>query len=158
MGGLFINTVPALARLAGPGTFAELLRRVQSAQSELFEHQHLGLTEIQREAGVGELFDTLLVFENYPLDPEAMELPSTGLRLTDIGPMRAARREELLALGLRDRRFGWPLEMVLRAYAAGWRIEETQAPYRPRHAGKSKVTGTMRGFVRTVRDMTAVMG
>ena len=39
----------------------------------------------------------------------------TGARLTDLGPMRAARREPLLALGVRDRRFGWPLEMVLRA-------------------------------------------
>jgi glycosyltransferase involved in cell wall biosynthesis len=81
----------------------------------------------------------------------------TGLRLHDIGPMRAARRAELLALGLRDRRFGWPLEMVLRAHAAGWRIEETVAAYRPRQAGRSKVTGTARGFARTVRDMTAVM-
>ena len=43
-----------------------------------------------------------------------------GVRLTDLGPMRAARREPLLALGLRDRRFGWPLEMVVRAAAAGW--------------------------------------
>ena len=48
----------------------------------------------------------------------------TGARLTDLGPMRAARREALLALGIQDRRFGWPLEMVLRAGAAGWRIEE----------------------------------
>jgi glycosyltransferase involved in cell wall biosynthesis len=81
----------------------------------------------------------------------------TGLRLRDIGPMRAARREPLLALGLRDRRFGWPLEMVLRAHAEGWRVHEVSAAYRPRHAGQSKVTGTMRGFVRTVRDMSAVM-
>jgi glycosyltransferase involved in cell wall biosynthesis len=81
----------------------------------------------------------------------------TGLRLRDIGPMRAARRQELLDLGLEDRRFGWPLEMVLKAHAAGWRVQELEAPYRPRHAGRSKVTGTFRGFVRTVRDMTAVM-
>ena len=81
----------------------------------------------------------------------------TGLRLHDIGPMRAAWRQELLDLGLQDRRFGWPLEMVLKAHAAGWRVQETRAPYRPRHAGRSKVTGTFRGFVRTVRDMTAVM-
>ena len=55
----------------------------------------------------------------------------TGLRLTDLGPMRAARREPLLALGIRDRRFGWPLEMVLRAAAAGWTITEVEVPYRP---------------------------
>ena len=76
----------------------------------------------------------------------------TGIRLTDLGPMRAARRTQLLALDLRDRRFGWPLEMVLRAGAAGWAIEEVDVAYRPR-VGRSKVTGTVRGMVRTVHDM-----
>jgi glycosyltransferase involved in cell wall biosynthesis len=80
----------------------------------------------------------------------------TGLRLNDLGPMRAARRDALLGLGLRDRRFGWPLEMVLRAHAAGWRIREERAPYRPR-VGRSKVTGTVRGVLRTVRDMADVL-
>src|SRR5918992_24752 len=50
-------------------------------------------------------------------------------------------REPLLGLGLRDRRFGWPLEMVVLAAAAGWRIEEVAVSYLPR-AGRSKVTGT----------------
>ncbi len=68
----------------------------------------------------------------------------TGLALTDIGPMRAARRQTLLDLGIRDRRFGWPLEMVLRAAEAGWRIGEVGVPYRERE-GRSKVTGTFRG-------------
>ena len=68
--------------------------------------------------------------------------------------MRAARREALLALGIRDRRFGWPLEMVLRAAAAGWRIEEVPVAYLARE-GRSKVTGTVRGTVRAVRDMAA---
>ena len=77
-------------------------------------------------------------------------------RLTDIGPMRAARREPLLWLGLQDRRFGWPLEMVLRAADAGWRIEETPVSYR-RREGRSKVTGTLRGTVRTIGDMTKAM-
>lgn len=80
----------------------------------------------------------------------------TGLPLTDLGPMRAAHRQELLALGIRDRRFGWPLEMVLRAHAAGWRIEEDRVRYRPR-AGRSKVTGTVRGTLRTIRDMRAAL-
>ena len=80
----------------------------------------------------------------------------TGHPLTDIGPMRAARRDALLALGLRDRRFGWPLEMVLRADAAGWRIAEVPVPYRPR-VGRSKVTGTLRGTLRTVADMTRAL-
>ena len=80
----------------------------------------------------------------------------TGLALTDLGPMRAAHRTALLELGIEDRRFGWPLEMVLRAHRAGWRITEDTVPYRPRE-GRSKVTGTARGFVRTVRDMAAVL-
>jgi len=68
----------------------------------------------------------------------------TRVPLRDLGPMRAARREPLLALGIADRRFGWPLEMVLRAAAAGWRIDEVSVGYHPR-AGRSKVTGTARG-------------
>jgi len=70
--------------------------------------------------------------------------------------MRAARRDDLLALGIEDRRFGWPLEMVLRAAAAGWRIDELPVPYSPR-TGKSKVTGTVSGTMRTVRDMSRVL-
>ena len=77
-------------------------------------------------------------------------------KLTDIGPMRAARREALLGLGLRDRRFGWPLEMVLRGADAGWRIEEVPVSYRKRE-GRSKVTGTVRGTLRTIADMTKAM-
>ncbi|NKZ08852.1 glycosyltransferase family 2 protein [Actinomadura latina] len=79
-----------------------------------------------------------------------------GTRLRDLGPMRAARRADLLALGLRDRRFGYPLEMVLRAAAAGWRIGEIDVAYRPR-TGASKVTGTLGGTVRAVRDMRRVL-
>ncbi len=81
----------------------------------------------------------------------------TGARLTDLGPMRAARRDGLLGLGIQDRRFGWPLEMVLRAGAAGWRIEEVPVSHHPR-AGRSKVTGTVRGTVRAVRDMASALG
>jgi len=79
-----------------------------------------------------------------------------GIPLRDLGPMRAARRAELLGLGVEDRRFGWPLEMVLRAAAAGWRIDEVVVGYSPR-AGRSKVTGTVRGTVRAVRDMAAAL-
>ena len=78
-------------------------------------------------------------------------------RMTDIGPMRAARREPLVALGLRDRRFGWPLEMVLRAADADWRIEEVPVSYRRRDGGRSKVTGTVRGTLRTIGDMSRAM-
>jgi len=80
----------------------------------------------------------------------------TGCRLRDIGPMRAARRYDLVALDVQDRRFGWPLEMVLRAAHAGWRIDEVPIPYAPR-AGRSKVTGTVSGTMRAVRDMSRVL-
>lgn len=79
-----------------------------------------------------------------------------GVPVRDLGPMRAARREELLALPMSDRRFGYPLEMVVRAAEAGWRIAEADVPYHPR-TGKSKVTGTIGGTVRTVRDMRRVL-
>jgi glycosyltransferase involved in cell wall biosynthesis len=80
----------------------------------------------------------------------------SGVPLTDLGPMRAASRDALLALGIADRRFGWPLEMVLRAAAHGWRIEEVPVAYRPR-VGRSKVTGTVRGTARAVVDMARVL-
>lgn len=80
----------------------------------------------------------------------------TGVALGDLGPMRAARRAALVDLGLVDRRSGWPLEMVVRAAAAGWRVAEVPVAYRAR-TGRSKVTGTVRGTLRAVRDMSAVL-
>jgi len=80
----------------------------------------------------------------------------SGLCLRDLGPMRAAGRVALIELGIRDRRFGWPLEMVLLAARAGWRIRELEVDYRPR-IGRSKVTGTLRGSARTVGDMARVL-
>jgi glycosyltransferase involved in cell wall biosynthesis len=81
----------------------------------------------------------------------------TGYVVHDLGPMRACRRSALLALDLRDRRFGYPLEMVSRASGAGWRVREVDVDYLPR-TGRSKVTGTVRGTVRAVRDMQRVLG
>jgi glycosyltransferase involved in cell wall biosynthesis len=78
-----------------------------------------------------------------------------GITLHDLGPMRAARREALLSLGLSDRRSGYPLQMVTAADAAGWRLTEVDVDYFPRE-GRSKVTGTMRGTFQAVRDMRAV--
>jgi glycosyltransferase involved in cell wall biosynthesis len=79
-----------------------------------------------------------------------------GIPLHDLGPMRACRREALVGLGLADRRFGYPLEMVLRAAAAGWRVTEVEVDYLPR-AGRSKVTGTVRGTLRAISDMRSVL-
>jgi glycosyltransferase involved in cell wall biosynthesis len=82
----------------------------------------------------------------------------TGVDVHDIAPIRAARREALLGLGLRDRRFGYPLELLLSAARDGWRIVELDVAYHPRAAGtRSKVTGTVRGTLRAVADMRAVL-
>ena len=80
----------------------------------------------------------------------------TGCHLRDLGPMRVARRRDLLGLDLRDRRFGWPFEMVLAAAAAGWRIEELEVAYLARR-GRSKVTGTVRGTARALHDLARVL-
>ena len=77
-----------------------------------------------------------------------------GWPVRDLGPMRAARRTGLLDLDLQDRRSGWPLEMALEAGCAGWRVHEVVVPYRAR-AGRSKVTGTVRGTITAIGDMRA---
>lgn len=87
-----------------------------------------------------------------------LELRRRGAgKLRDLGPMRAAPRQPLLALQLADRRFGWPLEMVVRAAEAGWRIDEVEVGYAARRGGRSKVTGSVRGTARTIRDMSGVL-
>lgn len=76
----------------------------------------------------------------------------TGTDLRDLGPVRAASREGLLALGVEDRRSGYPVELVLHAASAGWRIRQVEVEYRPR-IGRSKVTGTVRGALTATADM-----
>jgi glycosyltransferase involved in cell wall biosynthesis len=80
----------------------------------------------------------------------------TGVRVYDIGPLRVARRQALLDLGLLDRRSGYPLETVLLAALAGWTVIERDIDYLPR-SGRSKVTGTVRGTAQAIRDMSAVL-
>ena len=79
-----------------------------------------------------------------------------GVSVTDLGPMRVARTAALRELDLRDRRSGYPLEMVLRAAAEGWRIVETDVAYAPR-VGRSKVTGTVRGTATAIHDMGRIL-
>ena len=81
MVGLFINTLPLRMQLPPQLPLLELLRRTQGGQSALMAHQHVGLAEIQRAAGLGDLFDTLVVFENYPVDRGALAQQANGLRL-----------------------------------------------------------------------------
>jgi glycosyltransferase involved in cell wall biosynthesis len=77
--------------------------------------------------------------------------------LTDLGPLRAIRRDRLLALDVADRAFGWPLEMILRSGRAGLRIGEIPVAYLPRIGGESKVTGSLRGSLRVVRQMSRLL-
>ncbi|MEO8283896.1 MAG: glycosyltransferase family 2 protein [Pseudarthrobacter sp.] len=78
----------------------------------------------------------------------------TGIPVTDLGPLRLARRTALLGLDLTDRRSGYPLEMFLKAHHDGWRVTEVAVAYSPR-LGKSKVTGTVRGTLTALKDMRA---
>ncbi|WP_104162312.1 glycosyltransferase family 2 protein [Cryobacterium sp. N22] len=80
----------------------------------------------------------------------------TGVNIYDLGPMRAARREDLLSLDLQDRRSGYPLEVFLKAAAQDWRIREVDTPYAPR-VGRSKVTGTVRGTLTAITDMSRLL-
>jgi glycosyltransferase involved in cell wall biosynthesis len=81
-----------------------------------------------------------------------------GLPVSDIAPARAVRRADLLALDVRDRAFGYPLELLVRAADAGWTVVEHDVAYRPRAAGThSKVSGSVRGTLRAVRDMAGVL-
>src|SRR5262249_8541371 len=84
MVGLFINTLPLRVKLPPAKPLLDLMKDVQESQSKLTPHQHLGLAEIQQAAGLGELFDTLVVFENYPVDRAALSVDAGGLRLVDV--------------------------------------------------------------------------
>jgi hypothetical protein len=80
-----------------------------------------------------------------------------GVPVHDVAPVRVARRAALLELGVADRSFGYPLELLMRAGAAGWRIVEFPVPYRARAGGRSKVSGSVRGTLRATRDMAGLL-
>ena len=75
-----------------------------------------------------------------------------GLPVHDIAPMRVARRDALLGLGITDRRTGYPVELMVRAAQAGWTVVERDVPYGPRTGGKSKVSGSLRGSIHAGLD------
>ena len=83
--GLFINTVPVRVRLRPADTVGQALAALQAAQADLLPHHHLGMAEIQRLGGVGGLFDTITVLENYPFDSEAAATDLGGVRVTGGG-------------------------------------------------------------------------
>ncbi|WP_341229432.1 glycosyltransferase family 2 protein [Nocardioides salarius] len=76
----------------------------------------------------------------------------------DIAPMRVARRQALLDLGVEDRRFGYPVELLQKLTVAGWRVSERDVAYHPRAEGtRSKVSGSVKGTLRTARDFWKVL-
>ncbi|WP_255284961.1 non-ribosomal peptide synthetase [Rhodococcus jostii] len=92
MVGLFINTVPVRVQSTPGDTAAELLTRLQEQQATLFDHHYLGLTEILEAAGVRDLFDTLVVFESYPIDRavSAAAIPIDGMAVTGVRAIDAS--------------------------------------------------------------------
>ena len=81
-----------------------------------------------------------------------------GMTVRDIAPLRVCRREALLGLGVEDRRFGYPVELLQRATLAGWRLSERDVAYHPRALGtRSKVSGSVRGTTRAARDFWRVL-
>lgn len=81
-----------------------------------------------------------------------------GVPIHDLAPVRVAQRDALLALGIADRRSGYPVELLLRAAAAGWSVVEQDVTYLPRAADtRSKVTGSLSGTIAATRDMAAVL-
>ncbi len=80
-----------------------------------------------------------------------------GARVTDLGPLRAIARRDLLELRMRSRTYGWPLEMVVKAARAGLRVAEVPVDARPRGGGESKVSGTLGGTVRTAARFAEVL-
>src|SRR6184192_2425632 len=82
--GLFINTLPLRVKLAPAKPLLDLLKQVQDSQSKLMAYQHLGLSEIQQLAGLEELFDTLVVFENYPVDRSSLGTTAENVRLSQV--------------------------------------------------------------------------
>jgi aspartate racemase len=106
--GLFVNTLPVRVRLDPAEPLAGLLTRLQHQQTDLLGHKHLGLGDVQQLAGLGELFDTTVVIENFPVDGDAVGAATGGLRVTGIDgadgthyPLGLAVMQDGHRLGLR---------------------------------------------------------
>jgi glycosyltransferase involved in cell wall biosynthesis len=80
-----------------------------------------------------------------------------GLRVSDMGPFRAIRRADLLALNMSEMTYGWPTEMMVKAARMGYRVVEVPVTYRPRFGGRSKVSGTLAGSVKAGWHMLKVV-
>ncbi|MFH8606825.1 amino acid adenylation domain-containing protein [Streptomyces sp. NPDC018029] len=107
--GLFINTLPVRVRLDGAQPVAELLTALQERQAGLMAHQHLGLPEIQKLAGPGAVFDTIVVYENYPRPPEEEPAPGT-FAIRFLGGEEAAHYPLTLVVAPEADRMGFKLD------------------------------------------------
>ncbi|MGZ9928641.1 amino acid adenylation domain-containing protein [Streptomyces sp. NC-S4] len=103
MVGLFITTVPVRLTARPWESVADLLRRFRDEQNALLAHHHLGLRLIQKQAGGGELFDTLVVIENYPVDPSARAPLADGVRVTGVEARDGTHFPLTLAVSLDER-------------------------------------------------------
>ncbi|MFH8342788.1 amino acid adenylation domain-containing protein [Streptomyces sp. AM6-12] len=99
MVGLFINTIPVRVRCAWRSTFAELLAELQSRQVALLDHHHHSLVEIQQATGLSTLFDTLVLFESFPVDREAIVEANSeaGVAITGLRPFAGSHYPVTLA-------------------------------------------------------------
>lgn len=70
-----------------------------------------------------------------------------GIKLSDLSPFRAVRRNKLMELNMQEFTYGWPTEMITKAARLNWRILEIPVDYHKRAGGKSKISGTLRGTV-----------
>ena len=82
--GMFANALPVRMGVAPGETLSAALHRLQDQHGELIAHQHLGLSTIQSLVEPAELFDTMVIFENYPLDPDTLQIAAGGIRLTEV--------------------------------------------------------------------------
>ncbi|MFJ3442332.1 condensation domain-containing protein [Streptomyces sp. NPDC086081] len=137
MVGLFITTLPVRVRLRPGEPLSRLLRRIQAERSALLGHEHLGLAGIQRAAGHDLLFDTLLVFESYPIDDQGIAdaLGPDGPRMTEVSARDATH---------------YPLTLTA---LPGDRLTLTFS-HHPTALDEATVTGIAAGLHRLVRTFT----
>ena len=109
MVGLLINTVPVRATFTPATTTADLLDQLQRAHNDTLEHQHLALSEIQRITGQEHLFDTVFVYENYPIDTTGVPLGAHELAITEF-TSRESNHYPLAVQALPGRELGFRVE------------------------------------------------
>ncbi|QES45327.1 hypothetical protein DEJ49_33875 [Streptomyces venezuelae] len=136
--GLFINTLPVRVRLDGAQPVGELLARLQETQSGLIDHQHVGLAEVQKLAGPAAVFDTLVLYENYPLPPAG---PEPGPDAVTIRPAQASRDAS-----------HYPLTLV--AVPGGDRMR-FKLDHRPDLFDRAAAESVVQRFVRVLEQITA---